>query len=415
MTRYNFKISGEFITYRIRETWISDLPKKAWDICESVGMNIDDMLGIVLGTKKLEGINDFDYVDDDYDYKKDFGTIDYSIDGVCSRIEKKYKNVYETLHNIKNHIDGELYDDTDQKKYIDTKINELKIELEFVYSNLLKNKKLSDFLHSLILSDSYSKPNKESINKLVDSQYCDRAVELFCKENNYSYYGINNMGTLKFFVKKNYNEILKITKELEILDRDEKQKQKILKKYNSSVIELNNNIDKFHKSIENVTTLDVEMGSIYKNIEQEIKKVSLLYKELKNRNIKSYEKMKSLIPYFIDPETNEHIEHGYILPDGKFFPTHFQGHIDLEHDLEDCGLYNIPKNSIVDFYNRGWIKITSREIQIGKLYKENFEKQKDTLTRFLLTRNWKRFNFMADYNIKDPMIIIQKIEKYKLI
>jgi hypothetical protein len=488
----NFSITGEAITEKVRDMWMSDMPKSAFNVCNSMGMDKTYFLLMVIGTHKLEGDTrehpDLQFVEDDAEEKYNVKIgIDVSVQAVKQRLERRYRDDFAFLSSIKRNLKHDLYEDDDDKEYYESQIpareESLKKngeQLKFLYDVILEED-YQNFILSLSddtfiseteskylaerrefedddedeeFDDKISRVEKEvidvvqegvlnKINKterdeaiaaadeilginekraeekakveaLMDDDYCDRAVEIFCQENNFSHYGVTmGMGVFRVFCKNHYDEILEIVNRLkkESEETEEEEKQFMLEHYNNTVIKTNERIATFHTSVKDVQVMDNNQAEEWKDIELTIRNLSLLRDNLRDKNIKGKkETLNGLIPRFVDPETEENINHCYILPDGKLFPCELQEHIYLEDQLNDTGLYGVIKTGW-NFIDKSWIKISSRELQCGFLNPESFELQKDVLTRFLLTRDWESFRFYAGESHSDPMKIIEELGK----
>ncbi len=63
----SFSVTGEFITEHCRNLWHEGAFKKAFDVLDCmIGMRRDQQIDVIEGRKKLIGVNDVDFVDDDW-------------------------------------------------------------------------------------------------------------------------------------------------------------------------------------------------------------------------------------------------------------------------------------------------------------------------------------------------------------
>lgn len=96
-----FIVHGDFITERIRDHWRSDLPKAAFELCDSMSMTREQSFELILGKMIFTGTTEEDgtfgwEIDSNYNDPTKFG-MDLSIDGVMIRLFKNYK---ETLAHL---------------------------------------------------------------------------------------------------------------------------------------------------------------------------------------------------------------------------------------------------------------------------------------------------------------------------
>jgi len=154
----HFTVTGEGMTNTIRDSWVSDMPKHALAICESLSMNTEQALEVITGKKRLTGDT---RVDEGLDWEDDNTTevsgIKLDVQTMVDRLEKKYIDAseglnllngnYEVLNNLIYNFRGNIRDDEDMEDnekslgYYKSIISSALEQLEVVYPLVGKSMK----------------------------------------------------------------------------------------------------------------------------------------------------------------------------------------------------------------------------------------------------------------------------------
>ena len=139
--RLYFTVTGEFLTETARDTWVSDIPKKAINILtEGVGMTKEQALLVCNGKAKLTGkarIGTDDTLGFADDNKTEKSGIKLDTETMIARLERKYISLSESINLYAEAPDEVLSDDDDdQDEYREKMKNGITPRLKEVLENL---------------------------------------------------------------------------------------------------------------------------------------------------------------------------------------------------------------------------------------------------------------------------------------
>ncbi len=101
-----FSVTGEGMTTLIRDSWVSDMPKHALQLCTDCSMTIEQALEVISGKKKLTGDTRYDegldWADDNV---TEIGGIKLDVETMISRLENKYIEASEAINLFNNNAD----------------------------------------------------------------------------------------------------------------------------------------------------------------------------------------------------------------------------------------------------------------------------------------------------------------------
>lgn len=487
--KLRFVLTGEALTRIVRDTWASDLPKKAINILvEGLHMTVEQALKVCTGEWDLKGATDegdgsiYQYENKDtyLEYVKSIG-MDLTIDGCLTRTLKNYKeqliNLNIALRESRIYCGIEDKDNPGTLKEMGFSVkgvgeyrnSYVKIHRPRLESMKEGNQSLVDNIHILLpyskiyslqtLTELTFEAGSESLSRF-EVQEIEESIERMGETSNFLDqirkrtkeekriltllgYDISKVnGEKKTEILEEYERGLvreKLESEIvhtigagvvwtsqeekkkirekakkdadQIIEREKGQKlkgQKATKReYNDEVEKFNIVFEDFLRSLVGViypTEEQIEQLIIYSKKERELeKRRDTLYDLLNSDYFRELKKVKTSPPIWSEPKGNEH--DAYILPDGRFFETHFQGHTSLERDLIQANFVSRDLDRYdASFVNFGLIKISSGQIicypwrevdvegeDIGK-YLVHPDIQLETLSLWMLGSGREKFN-----------------------
>lgn len=440
-------VDGPGLTDLIRNTWCSDLPLVARRmVIEGLpGTTEQHFHDIVSGKSKLENDEEdrgtLNLVDDGTDVGKKFG-MDITFEGRAKATERKYKSLFGALNALQRTdvLLGGVEDEDNpgtlkspglptpkagkyrregtKKTYSwddsEESINLNKERIEKYEEELLKVGENLEYLYSLI----------------GDSKSFAKFMMIVVKEVQYSQIELEEL--------EHAAEILDIDSRIEEVEQEIEEVKEEIKKgptekeiaeFKESVDTLNTETEEYNKSLDGKLIMTDE--EIERNRDLSLRRRTL--QSIINHDLKLTKDSRNLldtIPIFSDPVKAES-EHCYILPDGRLYETGFQGHTYLEEELKSTGQIEkgFATGWTVHWMEAGWIKISSAEVMMGnapqRFYNEDIMKdgkyyptpdvQWETLTNYLLSRNWDEFRngFGGRENFSDPMELIKELKEHQ--
>lgn len=127
MSKLNFSYTGEGITGIIRDNWVSYSFQNAIDICQSMGMTLEQSILMCTGKMKLVGDSrenaDLFAADDD---TTEVSGIKLSLDAMVERFEKKYISSQEAINLFSDYCGKNQYNEDELSWCQDSLTNEQK-------------------------------------------------------------------------------------------------------------------------------------------------------------------------------------------------------------------------------------------------------------------------------------------------